>query len=190
MLKKMFGAAAVLALGAALPANATTVAVSPDQSWHAFDVSDVLSADMGLNWFDFGSATGEALSFTINVAAGQAVQLTVVDAGYAGDRFEVFDNGNSIGLTSFVPADGAGLNVNLDFAAALANTSFSSGFFYLGEGIHTITGSLFQSSLDSPNNTVGALSVASVPLPAPLLLLLGGGGFMGLFTRRRKTAAA
>jgi len=190
MLKKMLGVAAVLALGAALPANAATVAVSPDQSWHAFDVSDVLSADMGLNWFDIGSATGEALSFTINVAAGQAVQLTVVDAGYAGDRFEVFDNGNSIGLTSLVPEDGAGLNANLSFDFALSNASFSRGYFILGEGLHTITGSLFQSSLDSPNNTVGGLSVAAVPLPASLLLLFSGGGFMSLFARRRKTAAA
>ncbi len=190
MLKKMLGAAAVLALGAALPAHATTVSISPDSTWHAFDVSDVLSADQGLGWFDFGSPDGAPLAFTFDVAAGQTVKLTVTDAGYAGDRFEVFDNGVSLGMTSFVPADGAGLNANLSYDLALSDSSFSHGFFLLGQGVHIITGLLTQSSLDSPNNTAGALALAPVPLPASVLLLFSGGGLMGLFARRRKTAAA
>ncbi len=102
MLKRMLGAAAMLALGAALPAHATTVSLSPDSTWHAFDVSDVLSADQGLGWFDINSLTGEALEFTIDVPAAQTVMLSVTDAGYAGDRFEVFDNGVSLDLTSAV----------------------------------------------------------------------------------------
>ncbi|HTU58892.1 MAG TPA: hypothetical protein VMF89_10675 [Polyangiales bacterium] len=180
----------MLALGAALPAHATTVSLSPDASWHAFDVSDVLSADQGLGWFDISSFTGEALQFTINVPTNQTVLLTVTDAGFAGDRFEIFDNGLSLGLTSAVPADGAGLDVGLDFAAALANPSFSSGFFYLGAGSHTITGFLSQSAADVLNSTVGAISATPVPLPASVLLLFSGGGLMSLFARRRKTVAA
>jgi hypothetical protein len=190
MLKRMLGAAAVLALGAALPAHATTVSLPPDSTWHAFDVSDVLSADQGLGWFDFNSLTGEALEFTINVPTGQSVMLTVTDAGFAGDRFEVFDNGASLGLTSAVPADGAGLDVGLDFNAALGSSSFSKGFFFLGAGSHTITGLLSQSALDAINSTVGAISATPVPLPASALLLFSGGGLMSLFGRRRKTAAA
>jgi hypothetical protein len=181
----------VLALGAALPAHATTVSLSPDSTWHAFDVSDVLSADMGLGWFDFGSPAGEALEFTIDVPTGQSVMLTVTDAGFAGDRFEVFDNGTSLGLTSAVPADGGGLDVGLNFDAALGNSSFSKGFFFLGAGSHTITGLLAQSAVDAINSTVGAISATPVPLPASVLLLLfSGGGLMSLFARRRKTAAA
>ena len=88
MLKRMLGAAAVLALGAALPAHATTVSLSPDATWHAFDVSDVLSADQGLGWFDIGSLAGEALELTIDVPTGQTIMLSVVDAGFAGDRYE------------------------------------------------------------------------------------------------------
>src|SRR5262245_56345161 len=136
MLKRMLGAAALLALGAALPAHAATVSLSPDGSWHAFDVSDVLAADSGLSWIDINS--GEALEFVVDVAAGQMVRLTVTDAGFAGDRFQLFDNGVAIGETSAVPADGAGVNVDLNFAAALANPSFSNGFFDLGAGTHRI----------------------------------------------------
>src|ERR1041384_2017670 len=119
MLKKIFGAAAVLALACALPAHATTVSLSPNGAWNAFDVSDVLSNDQGLGWFDIN--TGDALSFTVNVGANEQLALRVVDAGYAGDRFEVFDNGVSLGLTSDVPADGNGVSVGLNFDAALAN---------------------------------------------------------------------
>ena len=190
MLKRMLGAAAVLALGAALPAHATTVSLAPDATWHAFDVSDVLSENQGLGWFDFNSPTGEALQFTIDVAAGQSVKLTVTDAGFAGDVFEIFDNGLSLGLTSSVPADGAGVDVGLNFDAALGNASYSRGFFYLGAGSHTITGFLSQSAVDAINSTVGAISATPVPLPASVLLLFSGGGLMSLFARRRKTAAA
>jgi hypothetical protein len=177
----------MLALGAALPAHATTVSISPDSTWHAFDVSDVLSADQGLGWFDIGSFSGEALEFTIDVPTGQTVMLTVTDGGFAGDRFEVLDNGVSLGLTSAVPADGAGVDVGLDFDAALADASFSRGFFFLGAGSHTITGFLSQSAVDAINSTVGAISATPVPLPAGVLLLFSGGGLMGLFARRRKS---
>jgi len=187
MLKRMLGAAAVLALGAALPAHATTVSISPDGSWHTFDVSDVLSADQGLGWFDF--STGDPLEFVINVAAGQGVMITVTDAGHAGDRFRVFDNGAPLGETSAVSADGAG-DVDLNFDAALADASFSRAYFFLGAGSHTLTGELSQSSSFVLNSTVGALSATPVPLPASLLLLFSGGGVMSLFARRRKTAVA
>ena len=188
MLKKMLGTAIVLALAGALPAHAATVSIAPDSTWHAFDVSDVASNDQGLRWYDFDS--GEPLAFTIDVAAGQTVLLKVVDAGYAGDRFQVSDNGTPIGVTSAVDPNGNGLDVFLDFDWALDSGSFSYGFFFLGEGFHTITGLLAQSSLDSPNVTVGAVSTAPVPLPASVLLLFSGGGLMSLFTRRRKPSAA
>ena len=188
MLKRMLGAAAMLVLGAALPAHATTVSLSPDSTWHAFDVSDVASNNQDTAWYDFDS--GESLSFTIDVPTGQYVMLTVVDAGYAGDRFEVFDHGTSVGLTSAIDANGNGLNVFLDFDWAISSRQFSYGYFVLGEGSHVITGDLAQSSLDSPNVTVGAVAAAPVPLPASVLLLFSGGGLMGLITRRRKPVAA
>ncbi len=186
MLKKMLGTAVVLTLGSALPVHATTVSLAPDSSWQPFDVSDVLSNDQGLGWFDINN--GDPLKFTIDVGANKSVMLMVTDAGYAGDVFQVFDNGVSLGLTSDVPASANGLNVDLDFHAALASSSFSHGSFLLGAGLHTITGLLAQSSAEASNSTVGFLSAAPVPLPAPALLMISG--IAGLLMRRRKPVAA
>ncbi len=157
MLKRMLGAAAMLALGAALPAHATTVSLSPDSTWHAFDVSDVLSTDNGLGWFDFNSLTGDALEFAIDVAAGQT---------RACSRWSTAAT-PAIASRSSTTACSLGLDLRRaggwrrhqcrisNFDAALANASFSRGFFFLGAGLHRITGLLSQSSLDALNSTVG-----------------------------------
>jgi hypothetical protein len=188
MLKKLIGPAVVLAALCATPAHAETVAVNPDGSWYQFDVADFFD---DLDWRTVGGE--ETLSFTFTVA--QAVALTVVDtSATAGDRFEVFDNGNSLGLTSDVPdqyfLDAVGFNPG----AALASGEYSFATFLLAAGTHTITGRLAESFLDEfgdpLNTTTGGLRVAPVPLPAAAWLLLSGGGLLGLFSRRRNRVAA
>jgi hypothetical protein len=176
---------AVLALAlSAVQANADVVNITDDQ-WHAFDVDELVSGANGLKWI---SLDGSALSFTLSLAT--PAYLTVLDGGFAGDQFRVFDNGTELGLTS-APGTSYPLSHGLDFDAALADTSWSRAVFFLGAGNHSITGLLTASALDefgdAINATVGAVRVAPVPLPAALLLFLSGSGLLGLF---RKSASA
>jgi hypothetical protein len=130
------------------------------------------------------------LNFSISLAA--PAYLTIVDGGFGGDSYSIFDNGNLIGLTS------AGANtypdsVVLDFDAALANSSYGYATFLLGAGSHVITGALLQSALADGfalNASVGGLKVTQVPLPATGLLLLFGSGALGALGRRGKKQEA
>lgn len=183
MLKKTFFLSAVLL--SALSGHVQAVTLNADGQWHAFDVDSDLSNSGGLEWIDLDSNT---LSFDFTLT-GSAI-LKVVDGGFAGDRFQVFDNGLLVDQTSLAVnnyPDGVGL----DFDAAFANTSFSRGVFLLAAGNHSITGLLSQSALDdtgSPlNATVGAVSLTAVPVPAAAWLYMTGAGLLGLVSRRRNS---
>jgi len=188
MFRRTNGAGALAALALALTAvnaNAEVVTVN-DTQWHAFDVDDLSSASGGLEWISLDD--GSALNFSLNLAT--AAYLTVVDGGFAGDQFRVFDNGVELGLTS-VPGSSYPASLGLDFDAALGDSAWSRGVFLLGAGTHSITGLLSASALSEfgeINATVGAIQVAPVPLPAALLLLLSGTGLLGFF--RKGTASA
>jgi hypothetical protein len=192
MLKKLIGPALALAAFCAAPAHSATVDVVPDGSWYTFDM-DEFFPDLFWRTAETGE---ETLSFTFTVA--QVVALTVVDTGAtAGDRFEVFDNGNSLGLTSEVANQFFEEAVGVNPDASLASGAYSFATYLLAAGTHTITGRLAQSWVDEfgdpLNAAVGALrvtEVAPVPLPAGILLLLSGGGALGLFSRRRNRVAA
>jgi hypothetical protein len=187
MLKKnLMGLAIVLAAAFAGAAQAETVAVTPDGVWHQFDVDGDLYGS--LDWVNV--AADAAISF--NLVNSAPAYLTVVDGAFAGDRFEVFDNGISLGFTSAVAAASDGTSLH-DFDAALADSRYSFATFLLGVGSHQITGLLSQPALvdgDALNATLGALKVAPVPLPAAAWLLLSGSGAFGLFARRRRPVAA
>jgi hypothetical protein len=179
---------AVLALAFAGGASAETISIAPDNAWHAFDVDDFSSQSGGLEWISLND--GSALSFSFTTATDTL--LTIVDAGFAGDRFQVFDQGNLLGVTSAV-APLASSSVGLNFDTALANPNYSFASYLLAAGTHTISGLLSQSAVDgsgSPfNATVGGLRVAPVPLPGALLMFLSGSGLFG-FLRRRKAGLA
>ena len=170
-------AAVALAL-TAVQANADVVTIT-DNQWHAFDVDELSANTGGLEWI---SLDGSALSFTLSLAT--SAYVTVLDGGFAGDRFRVFDNGTELGLTS-APGSSYPDSLGLNFDAALADSSWSRAVFLLGAGEHSITGLLTASALDefgdALNATVGAVKVAPVPLPAALLLFLSGSGLLGLF---------
>ncbi len=87
---------AMMALACAGGASAETVAICADNTWHAFDIDELMSASGGLDWISIED--GSTLSFTFTTAADTL--LTIVDAGFAGDSFNIFDNGVLLGVTS------------------------------------------------------------------------------------------
>jgi hypothetical protein len=189
---------AMLLSALSVGAHATTVAIAADGGWNEFDVDSSTAISGGVEWIDNVSGPGipqyqgdgSALSFTFTLAT-QAV-LKVVDAGFAGDQFQIFDGATSLGLTSSVQItefNNNPPNVGTDFDAAYADhTNFSFFSLLLNPGTYTITGALTQSmNLGGLplNATVGALSVTPVPLPAALPLMLSGLGLLGGSLRRR-----
>lgn len=177
---------ATLGLGAA-SAGATSVALTPGSGWNAFDVDNTYSQSGGLEWIDVAyNGDGSALSFTINNAA--PVAITVVDAGFAGDQYHVYDNGTLIGTTSAAASSTTSIGTNFD--AALASGTYSFGTYLLAAGSHTITGDLAVSAVDGTgtpyNASVGAIEVNTVPLPGSALLLMSGSGLLAVVARRRR----
>jgi hypothetical protein len=188
--------ATLLAAACSTSAHATTVPLAGDGAWSAFNVNDLDAASFGTEWIDNANSLspgfGSALSFGFTVAAGMQARLTVVDAGFAGDTFTVFDHGSSLGATSSVALTDAAsaADVGTDFNAALANLQFSRAVYTLGAGDHLITGSLLQSVQFGGlplNASVGALrlEVSAVPEPATWLSLLAGMGLLGFTVARR-----
>jgi hypothetical protein len=175
---------AALAAALSLQAHATTASLPADQLWHSFDVDDTVAAGGSLGWIDI--ADNSFLSFTFTLAVPAFIKI--VDGGFAGDVFQVSDNGVVLGTTSpatdtfaidfSLPATQAG------FDSAFADARFSSGTFLLAAGSHDITG-LLSSSTAPFNITVGAVMIAAVPEPATSLIFLAGVGLLGGILARR-----
>lgn len=188
MISRRVFAVGALALAACL-SSAHAAGLAADGSWAEFSVDDFQSNLGGLEWI-VGGGDGTALSFSFTIAAGQIGTLTVVDAGFSGDRFTVTDNGSLLGVTSVaVSGDSAGAST-VDFDAALSNNDFSRAVFTLGAGSHSITGVLSTSLVGDYgpiNATLGGvkLSVSPVPEPASLAMLMAGLGLLTAVLRRR-----
>lgn len=166
--------------------SAQAAPLAADGQWATFDVAFDLSGNLG--WIDI--ADGSALSFTFSVSPGSVATLTVVDGGFAGDRFQLSNNGAAFGSTS-AAVNSYPANVYLDFDAALATASYSRGGFTLGAGNHRIGGSLLASAIDNTgaalNSTVGGirLTVTAVPEAATAASLFAGLGLLAVALRRR-----
>ena len=111
------------------------------------------------------------------VAPPGGVFITVSDAFDRLERFEVFADGVSLGLTS-IPS-GAG-NCGSDINLCLADPDNSTGVFFVEPGTHTMA--IFQA--DGVEGLAAfRVDVAVIPEPAGLLLV--GGGLAALLLRRR-----
>jgi hypothetical protein len=177
----------ILGLSFIAQAQANTITLAANGQWNEFNVDDFSSASQGVEWIDLSdsnSATfGSALTYQFTIAHGFEGFLNVVDAGFAGDRFEIFNNGQSLGVTDNTTNSNDYSN---NFADNLNNLHFSKGVFSFNEGTYNITGNLF-STLQPFNATNGALKldVTPVPLPGTLGLLLCG-LFIRAFAHRRR----
>lgn len=164
---------------------AELVSLPTDGSWTEIQMDDGL-APFGSAWVrlndDGVSYTPASYAFTI--AAGFQGRLTVVDTAYAGDRFEVSDNGVLLGQTGAAVADAA-LSNYAGADAALADASFSRGVFTLSAGQHLLTGALLDGGVFGATTGALKLEVSAVPEPATVLSLLAGLGLIGATLRRR-----
>ena len=119
--------------------------------------------------------------WTFNSAGG--TQLTVTDAFNAGDRFQIFDFGVSIGLTS-LPVGSA--DCGDDPVPCLANPNVSHAQFNLAAGAHSIT---ITPTLAPTGGGTGYFIVngaAAVPEPSTCILLLSGLFTLACAGRRQK----
>lgn len=104
--------------------------------------------------------------------------LTIADVFLAGDQFEIFDFGTSLGLTSVpVGTDDCGD----DPLVCLADPNVSSGVFSLLAGNHSIT--IVPTATDGGG--VGYLRV----VPEPQTIALLGIGLLGLWGTRTRGRA-
>jgi len=170
-----------LLLGLAMDASAETITI--DGLWHQFDVDSSVSTSGGLEWLDLEN---NALSFDFTLSAPAI--LTVVDGGFSGDRYKIYNFGALLGETSTAINSYPG-SLGLNFDSALADSNYSRANFFLAAGQHQITGLLSLSALDDNQNglnaSVGGISLTSVPLPATVWLYSSGCAVMAMLSRRR-----
>jgi PEP-CTERM motif len=169
-------------------AHATTVTPATDGTWYAFDVD--VAATGSPAWIDLLDFSDLGFAFTVPTG-GQALVM-VVDAGFAGDSFEVWNGmpgaGTLLSLTS-AATNSYPNSVGLDFDTAFAGGQYSRAALTLGPGSYMITGRLATSALDDLGQpfdaTVGGFSVTMVPEPAAPASLLAGLALLAVALRRR-----
>ncbi len=157
-------------------AAANAPAATPQfDTWYLFDAYQDVS---NTAWVDENL---EMLSFDFVLDAPALLKVT--DAGLAGDRFEVFAGGASLGTTS-LPADAGDESKDLDFDAAFGDARWSHGVFQLSAGSYSITGKAVAFVPDVGAAT-GAIMLTPVPEPETWALLVAGLAMTGVALRRR-----
>lgn len=109
-------------------------------------------------------------------------RLFVVDCCVRVDRFNIFDSGSLVGLTS-VP--GGGTASDLDPDVLWLDPLTSKGIFEFGGGSHSIT---IQAVTGSLSTGRGFFRLEAIPEPASLLLLGIGAAAAAGWRRRRRRA--
>jgi len=178
----------VIALSAVLPVPAQAGAIAFDQ-FLEFGFDGVAFAtgcapnDPGGSFCPPSSGTSTSFLDTppwTFTAPSQGAVLTVTDAFLAGDRFQVFDSGADLGLTS---APSGNADCGDDPVPCLADPNISKRSFSLAAGDHAIT---IYSVLASSGS--GYLRVTAIPEPSSLLFIALGGVAALLGVRRRRSA--
>jgi hypothetical protein len=139
-----------------------------------------LTADSGWSTFTFdgaGSSWDDTFTFTIT----QASTLTVTDGYLAGDIFEVFLNGVTLGLTS--PTSDTTSQIYGNYDTAAADSRWSTGVWNLLAGTYTVSG--FSNTSPHGSGTA-ALRLDTTPVPVPAAAWLFASGIVGLLGFRHK----
>jgi hypothetical protein len=172
-------------LGLSSPANASSIVVG---TYYEFGFSTAGTAATGCDPADpagpfciesSGTPTTFLPAGPWTFTAPLGAVLTVTDAFSAGDRFEVFDFGVSLGLTS---APFGSADCGDDPAVCLVTAGISTGSFGLAAGAHSLT---ITPTLSPDGGGSGYFTVAVVPEPGSVLLLSAGMGIL-LLVRKRK----
>lgn len=124
-------------------------------------------------WQTFEIPLGEApipWGSTFEVSLSAPALLIVQDAYLNLEGFEVFDNGVSLGETSFPDERGGHEESDPDVAGSLS--TFSRGEFLLAPGDHVISGTDLFSILSDESPAVSFIRLDSLAIPAPGTLAL------------------
>jgi len=185
---------------AAVPAFGNPITAGP--TWYEFDFGLAGTAAIGCGTAltctqtqnpaaDQGNTT--PWTFSLGPSGGS---LFVLDLGDVGDRFEVFDNLASLGLTSNVanptpnsnPCGSAGV---LDIACSAGNAAYSNRLYSLASGSHSITINVVQNAGTTTfGQAVFQVTQSPSAAPEPSYIILMSAGLVGLaYSRRRRVVS-
>lgn len=169
--------------------SASATPITADGSWHEF-----LFGLAGT----FATGCGGGCVPTINPVAEDTssppwtftdeATITVLDMFQRGDRFQLFDFGVSVGLTSVPINDGANLCDN-NIGTCLVTPGYSLGTFVLGPGSHSLTIEIVQNAAGTSGGAAVFQASPTIPEPATITLLGIGLIGTGTFLRRRRPSS-
>jgi hypothetical protein len=160
-------------------------AIAADGTWHEFlfNLAGTFAVSCASTCTPTTNPVAEQTSAPPWTFTGPAI-VTLTDLFERGDRFELFDNGLAVGLTSVPVNDGTTTCAALgtDIRNCLADPTYSHGVFSLGGGAHSLTIQVTQNAV----NTTGGAAVFQVAIPEPVTFVLLGAGFLALGLLRRQ----